>query len=158
AATAVQSCYSIRLARWRNDTQGRGTVLNPGSSPGWASKDRRAECVEPKDWRLAMASKNAPVSSPVYRVDRRSTANVAYGLASLRRITVRKVGKDDRPGPALYSKTDVMIATASDAENLHGQAASTQGKWTAAGRTTVALDSSRPVRTIAEIEHGFIAL
>jgi hypothetical protein len=105
-----------------------------------------------------MTSNGAVGARPRNAIDRRKAANVTCGLAALRRITLRKLGKDDRPGPPFYSKTDMVIATASGASSAREMPAAMQGKWAAARRSTIALDAGRRSRTIAEVEHGYIAL
>jgi hypothetical protein len=104
-----------------------------------------------------MTSNSAFGSRPRNRIDRRNAPNVTCGLAAMRRVTLRKVGKDDRLGPPLYSKTDMLFAAA-DARS--GREMSVRGQWTAgtAKRSTVAFDGRRRARTVAEIEHAFVAL
>ena len=106
----------------------------------------------------AMASNSALGSRPRKHIERSSAASVTCGLAAMRRITLRKVGKDDRPGPPFYSKTDMLIAAASGGNSTRQMPASMQGRWAAARRSTIALDGGRRPRTIAEIEHAYIAL
>jgi hypothetical protein len=107
---------------------------------------------------IAMASSSAVGSMPRSRIERRKAANVTCELAAMRRVTVRKVGKDNRPGPALYSKTDMLIAAESGASFARGMPPAARGQWAGAKRSTIAFDAGRRPRTVTEIEHAFFAL
>jgi hypothetical protein len=86
---------------------------------------------------------------------RHNDAGVTYGLAAVRRVTLRQLGKDNRPGAPLYSKTDMMLASARDDKD--GQRAA-QGKWTTAKRMTYPIETNGRLRAIAEVEQAFIAV
>jgi hypothetical protein len=85
-------------------------------------------------------------------------AGVTSGLAAVQRVTLRRIGADDRPGPALYTKTDLLMTTTSDEGATLPAGAPTQEQWAGARRSTVAFRDEHRQRAIAEIEQAYVAL
>ena len=96
--------------------------------------------------------------TPRNRANQADAADVACGLAAVRRITLRKFSGDDQSVSAVYSKTDVVIGAGTAAGVAGELPAATQDRWSAASRSTISFTTGDRARAIAEIEHAYVAL